>query len=104
MLPFPHVRSSQLFHECVCSFWPLPKLPCEGVRTAICGPPPELGSEVTLTICQCSHLPNLDISTISPLVSLEISFAFFHFSLWSLLSFGYYLFGLFILSPGIFVS
>lgn len=100
MLPFPYVRS-QLFHESVSSFWPLPKLPCEGVRTAICGPPSESGAEVALTICQCSHLPNLDISTTSPLVSSEIPFAFFHFSLWNLLSFCYYSFGL---SPEIFVS
>lgn len=34
MLP-SHIRSSQVFHKSVSSFWPPPKLPCEQVRVTI---------------------------------------------------------------------
>lgn len=54
MLP-SHVRPSQVFHESAASVWFPPKLPCEGVRAAICGLPPASRAAVTVTICQFSY-------------------------------------------------
>lgn len=89
MLP-SHVRSSQSFHESVSSFWSLPKLPCEGVRTAICGPPPEPGAEVTpnnlpvFSLAQFGHFYNFTLGFLGNSVccfsffSLEASFFITH--------------------------
>lgn len=70
MLPSPHHRPSQVFHESASSVWFPPKLPCEGVRAAICGLPP--ASRAADTNNLPAFLLNLDMSTISPLVPLEI--------------------------------
>lgn len=95
MLPSPHVRPSQVFHESASSVWSPPKLPCEGVRAAIC---------VHHGSSHCNNLPVFLIWTylqIYPWFPQKFCLLFFISFKASFVS---YSFGLFVLSPGIFTS